>query len=230
MFALLGCSSSNDTTQNDIVTQYYDYAQTCIEQGDIEKSKDALEEGIANTGSEKLQNLLNELNKKAESEQTEQKEEAKQEDSDKKEENNSSESDSSVPTVSTSDNNKPTKTAGKIAELWCGWWRTVDSSIDGGGGFYVSCDYNYIDETLWFNVESVSSPPANRVASFEVEVSAIELQNDQLLIEFDEDGWGTSGKCLLTHNGVTITCKIYDVVSGNQNWGFTEGEYELICF
>jgi|GEM_PF-5300490 len=70
--SFFGCSSQKVQNNNaEVEAQYYEYAQQCIEEGNVEEAIKALEEGIAATGSEKLQQLLDEINDGKNSEKTE---------------------------------------------------------------------------------------------------------------------------------------------------------------
>ncbi len=55
------CGSDAVADDSSLETQYYDYAQECISAGDLEKAISVLEEGIAETDSQKLKELLDSI-------------------------------------------------------------------------------------------------------------------------------------------------------------------------
>ena len=235
MLTFVGCGTG-DTVELDLVTPYYEYAQKCIDEGKTDEAIKALEEGIEKTKSEKLQKLLDEITKKTE----EDKDTASSEkpvSSDKTESTETPSSElqtSSKPAESEpqtdkqpEENTKPQKTTEEIASLWCHGWVDEDASLE-GGSFILYCDFDPFNEEILFTMNLTSSLPAQRIAETEAVIKASTLQDDCAEFSFTEDGWGTSGKVKITHNGDTLTVEVYDTVSGGGNWGFTNATYEML--
>lgn len=235
MLTFVGCGTG-DTVELDLVTPYYEYAQKCIDEGKTDEAIKALEEGIEKTKSEKLQKLLEEITKKTE----ENKDTASSEKPATSEKTESTETPSRNPQTSSKpaeskpqtdkqpeENTKPQKTTEEIASLWC-HGGVYEGSSSQGGKVILTCDFDPYDEEIWFRLESTSSLPAQRVAEVEAFVKTSTLQDDCAEFSFTEDGWGTSGKVKITHNGDTLTVTVYDTVSGGGNWGFTNATYEML--
>ena len=61
LFCFAGCEkekNSSESAQTDLVSKYYEYAQSCISENDTEKAKEVLKEGIEKTKSSVLSDLL----------------------------------------------------------------------------------------------------------------------------------------------------------------------------
>ncbi len=61
MLCFVACSDNQNSNGTDTETQYYNYAQECIAKNDIATAISALEEGIVETDSQKLKDLLETL-------------------------------------------------------------------------------------------------------------------------------------------------------------------------
>ena len=139
-----------------------------------------------------------------------------------------------IPTVYAGGSKVEEMTPEEYAEKWLSdYWVSEGTNYE-NGGFEVWCEYSYdlendtdnyskLDFYIWYS----SGVPDSNVAKIETTIDVSALTMNKILIVFDDDTWGNSGKCLLTLNDNNVTCKIYDVVYSGAEWGFVDDEYTL---
>lgn len=211
---LCSCSSEKSTNSPDLETQYYNYEQQCIDEGKTEQAVKILKEGIDNTQSEKLKELLNSLTDKA------------------------------VATTTTTLPIESSTTTAQIAvennfRKYVGKWHCPDLS-QGNSGWIIQLlmDIAIKDDKLAilvkYSCDVPEYPEYYEIAEIKKVVSVSEIKDNMLSIQYDDDGYGNSGTLEFTFLNDQIFCvsnvnEHTDIYGEYYNgWSFNFGTCKLV--
>lgn len=91
----------------------------------------------------------------------------------------------------------------------------------------------YLPDSVGFQLNFTSAPPACRIASHAHTIPDTEIEKNTITYSFEDDCWGNSGAIELTFIEGKILCVISEIKNTEENtpmWGFAEGEYSLVPF
>ena len=182
---------------------YIQIAQDFIECGDIDSALKVLENGFKETGDADIAVLMVELSTNMESQRTE---------------TNPSEIDN----VTVSDES--------FVDKYIGTWAEESISMENGGLILSIVSIGEQKFSLEFNI--TQGAPMSRIAEVATEVSARDIVNNCVEIEFEDDGWENSGKIAVTFDDEFIFCEVFDTHYNGEgsfsDWGLGDGVYSLI--
>lgn len=185
---LCSCSPEKSIDSPDLETQYYTYAQQCIDNGDTEQASKVLEEGIEKTGSEKLKGLLNKLMGVTD-----------------------------VPTqqgttvYSDQENVGTTTTTTKKQSLtndfskYVGKWYSPDHR-QGNGGWELQLEIQIKDEQIAILLKRFDTFDYSSVAQVKKVLPLTKIKENALFVEYDNDGNDNSGTLEFVFAGEKIIC------------------------
>lgn len=178
------CScSSNEPQSPNMETQYYNYAQQCIDEGNIEQAISVLEEGITNTGSKKLEELLNQLTSDSLNSTT-----------------------TSKATTTTMQEIVEIDFEHYIGEWYCPEFSQDDDYFITELSLEIAAQDNEVTILLLYSCDGEYYSKYYGTAEVEKVVSLSAIKDNVLLLNYDDDGNGNSGTLEFTFANDRIFC------------------------
>ncbi len=111
-------------------------------------------------------------------------------------------------------------------EKYIGTWSESDISFE-KGGFIL--DINVENNSMKLDFQYSSWVPNSYVAELNENINLSNIEDNVLIIAYDEDGWGNSGAVEVVFGDSYIMLDFKNIVYNDMaNWGFNEGTYKLI--
>lgn len=197
VFLLTACTNDTNNNQNPFVEIYKSKATEYIENGDTEAAIKALEEGVTTTGDEGLKTLLEELK------------------NDNVSSNDEEANDS---------NSKIEHTENKYAK-YIGNWVVKDSDMYFHTALTLKIEMEDTKMKLTLRYEYLPSNYdyanlSKTVAEISKTVDVSEITDDVLVLNYNEDGCGNSGKIKLSFATDFILAESDYFVQDHYFWGF----------
>ena len=220
LLTLCACSSNESADSLDLETQYYNYAQQCISEGKTDEAKSVLEEGITNTGSEKLQNLLDELSGKK-TDLTTVGSGAATGTGTTTATPSQADGTTSVPATT-----QTTASTTNSFSAYVGLWYSPVYR-DGNGGYELNLEIQTKDDQVALVLKQYNIfYPSEGLVQIKKVISASEMKDNTLNLIYDDDGNGNAGTIEMLFIKDRILCCATSDGNGDEYTGFFfDGEF-----